>query len=158
MSPGGAANGSTHQPMKRLVILLPIFLQSLAASESSVNHQDALANYVQKLNTHAWDQIAPLVADDAVFIFSEGTFIGKNAAQAAFEKTFRLIQDGEYSIDEISWTVEREGVASCHYEFRWKGMIDGSPAAGGGRGTSILINVDGKWLVAHEHLGPHPRK
>lgn len=61
-----------------------------------MNQEDALAAYVEKLNTHSWEQIAPHVATDAVFIFTEGTFIGHG--------------------------------------------------------------VDGRWLIAHEHLGPAPRK
>jgi ketosteroid isomerase-like protein len=144
--------------MKHIAILLLSLLQTLSAAEMRMNHTDALANYVQKLNTHSWDEIAPRVTDDAVFIFTESTFVGKEAAKAAFEKTFTLIQEEEYSIHDVSWTAVTERMASCHYEYRWKGLIDGQKSSGGGRGTSILLKVDGHWLIAHEHLGPYPRK
>ena len=133
--------------------LLPI-----TAVEPTMNHEATLTSYVEKLNTHSWEQIAPCIADDAAFIFTEGTFIGKAAAQASFEKTFKLIQNEVFSLHDIAWMVVTDDVASCRYEFRWKGLIEGQEASGGGRGTSILRKVAGRWLIVHEHLGPYPRK
>lgn len=130
----------------------------LLAAEPVMNHESALASYVEKLNTHSWDQIVPHVAEEAVFVFTEGTFIGHAAAKTAFEKTFALIQNEVFSLHDIVWTVVTDEVAVCRYEFRWQGLISGQEAAGGGRGTSILRKTDGRWLIAHEHLGPYPRK
>jgi ketosteroid isomerase-like protein len=119
---------------------------------------DALALYIDQLNTHRWEAIAPHICDDVVLIFTEDTFVGKEAAKAAFEKTFALIQEEEYGLHDLFWTAVTESVASCHYEYRWKGLIHGAEVSGGGRGTSILRTVDGRWLIAHEHLGPYPRQ
>ena len=130
----------------------------LSASDTTMNHKTALSTYVEKLNTHSWEQIAPCVTEDAVFLFTEDTFVGKAAAKAAFEKTFKLIENEVFSLHDIAWTVVTDEVATCHYEFRWKGLISGQEASGGGRGTTILRRVDGRWLIAHEHLGPYPRK
>jgi ketosteroid isomerase-like protein len=123
-----------------------------------MNYDTALKAYVKKLNTHSWDQIGPCVAEDSVFIFTEDTFVGKAAAKAAFEKTFKLIENEVFSLHDIVWTVVTDDVATCRYEFRWKGLIEGHEASGGGRGTTILRKVDGRWLIAHEHLGPYARK
>lgn len=123
-----------------------------------MNRKTALTTYVEALNTHAWDRIAPHVAEDAVFIFTEDTFVGKEAAKASFEKTFKLIENEVFSLHDIQWTAVTDDVAACHYEFRWKGLISGRESSGGGRGTTILRKVDDRWLVAHEHLGPYPRK
>lgn len=146
--------------MKKLLLALfgGLFIVSLSAAETTMNHTTALSAYVEALNTHSWDRIAPHVAADAVFIFTEDTFIGHAAAKAAFEKTFKLIENEVFSLHDIVWTVVTEDVATCHYEFRWKGLISGQESSGGGRGTTILRKVDGRWLVAHEHLGPYPRK
>jgi len=146
--------------MKKLLLALfgGLFIVSLSAAETTMNHATALSAYVQALNTHSWDRIAPHVAADAVFIFTENTFIGHAAAKAAFEKTFKLIENEVFSLHDIVWTVVMDDFATCHYEFRWKGLISGQEASGGGRGTSILRKVDGRWLIAHEHLGPYPRK
>jgi GxxExxY protein len=134
------------------------FILPLAAAEPIMNHETALTTYVEKLNTHTWAQIAPYVTNDAVFIFTEGTFIGHAAAKAAFEKTFALIENEIFSLHNIVWTAVTEDVAACHYVFRWKGLISGQESSGGGRGTSILRRIDGRWLIVHEHLGPYPRK
>ena len=146
--------------MKKLLLALfgGLFIVSLSAAETTMNHTTALSAYVEALNTHSWDRIAPHVAADTVFIFTEATFVGKAAAKAAFEKTFKLIENEAFSLHDIVWTVVTEDVATCHYEFRWNGLISGQESAGGGRGTSILRKVDGRWFVAHEHLGPYPRK
>lgn len=143
--------------MKSLAGTLLFLLLPLSATEPAMNHEIALATYVEKLNTHAWDHIAPCVAEEAVFVFTEGTFVGKAAAQAAFEKTFKLIENEVFSLHDITWTVVTSEVATCHYEFRWKGLIRGQESSGGGRGTTILRHVDGRWLITHEHLGPYPR-
>lgn len=146
--------------MKKLLLALfgGLFIVSLSAAETTMNHTTALSAYVEALNTHSWERIAPHVAADAVFIFTEDTFIGHAAAKAAFEKTFKLIENEVFSLHNIQWTAITSEVASCYYEFRWKGLISGQESSGGGRGTSILRKVDGRWLVAHEHLGPYPRK
>ena len=144
--------------MKSIAGTLLTLLLPLSAAEPAMNHQTALSSYVEKLNTHSWDQIASCVTEDAVFLFTEDTFVGKAAAKAAFEKTFKLIENEVFSLHDIAWTVVTDEVATCHYEFRWKGLISGQESSGGGRGTTILRRVDGRWLIAHEHLGPYSRK
>ena len=144
--------------MKLLNCLLLSASLNVFALDPAMNHEIALTTYVEKLNTHSWEEIAPYVTEDAVFIFTEGTFVGKGAAKAAFEKTFNLIENEVFSLHDIVWTVVAGDVAVCRYEFRWKGLISGQEAEGGGRGTTILRKVDGRWLIAHEHLGPYARK
>ena len=144
--------------MKSIASVLLALLIPLSATEPAMNHATSLSAYVESLNTHSWDQIVPHVAEDAVFIFTEDTFVGKAAAKAAFEKTFKLIENEVFSLHDIVWTVVTDDVATCRYEFRWKGLIEGQESSGGGRGTTILRKVDGRWLVSHEHLGPYPRK
>lgn len=144
--------------MKTILCAFSSLLIPHLAADTTMNHATALSAYVEALNTHAWEKIAPHVAEDAVFIFTEGTFTGHAAARAAFEKTFKLIENEVFSLHDIAWTSVTESMASCHYEFRWKGLIGGQEASGGGRGTTILRKVDDRWLIAHEHLGPYARK
>lgn len=144
--------------MKPIACVIFALLLPLSAAEPVMNHATALSAYIEKLNTHSWEQIAPCVTEDAVFIFTEDTFTGHAAAKTAFEKTFALIQDEHFSLHDIVWTVVTDDVAACRYEFRWKGLISGQEASGGGRGTTILRKTNGRWLIAHEHLGPYPRK
>ncbi|MBS0633449.1 MAG: nuclear transport factor 2 family protein [Verrucomicrobia bacterium] len=117
-------------------------------------HEKLLDDYVAALNTHDWAKVAPLVDEDAVFIFSEGTFVGKPAIQQAIEKTFALIANETYVVRNQRWSVVTDRMACCYYEFAWSGLIGGKPANGHGRGTSVVCLRDGVWVVAHEHLGP----
>jgi ketosteroid isomerase-like protein len=117
-------------------------------------YEQMLENYVAALNTHRWSDVAPFVAEDAVFVFSEGTFVGKAAIQAAIERTFAHIASETYTVKHPRWSVITEQVACCYYEFTWNGVIAGQPASGRGRGTSVVCFRDGAWRIAHEHLGP----
>ena len=38
-----------------------------------------------------------------------------------------------------------------------QGVIGGQPAAGAGRGTTVLVRQGDRWLMIAEHLGPKPR-
>ena len=68
--------------MKAIACALLTLLLPLSAADPIMKHETALTTYVEKLNTHSWEQIAPNVAKDTVFIFTEGTFIGHNAAKS----------------------------------------------------------------------------
>jgi ketosteroid isomerase-like protein len=123
-----------------------------------MNHVTALKAYVEKLNTHSWELNAPHVAEDAVFIFTNDTFVGKAAAKGAFEKTFKLSENEVFSLHDIAWTVVADDVPTCRYEFRWKGLNSDQKSSSVVRGTSILRKVDDRRFNMHEHLGPYSRK
>lgn len=94
-----------------------------------------------------------LIADDAVYLFSDRTaHIGKLAIRDALAGNFASIRNETYAIVGLRWLAVSEAVAVCVYEFRWSGEINGEVASGSGRGTSVLRGDGGRWLVAHEHL------
>ncbi|HEX6384718.1 MAG TPA: nuclear transport factor 2 family protein, partial [Anaerolineae bacterium] len=97
--------------------------------------------------------MADLIHEEAVFIFSEGTFRGKAEIAQAFEKTFQSIQNEKYRIRDPEWLVITDDVAACIYEFRWQGIVNGQEMSGGGRGTTILQKTNKGWQIVHEHLG-----
>lgn len=115
-----------------------------------------LQEYAQRTNTHRFEEVAPLIAEDAVYWFSDGSFRGKDAIKQAFEKTWAFIQDEHYAIEDVQWLVDDERSAVCIYLFRWRGQVAGQTMQGAGRGTSILARRDGKWQVIHEHLSALP--
>jgi len=119
--------------------------------------ENLIEEYEAALATHDWEQVAPLIHDDCVAIFSEGTFIGKQQVEVAFHKTFDLIQDEKYMISSVHWILQQESVAVFNFEFHWTCIIKGKPASGGGRGTSTIVLQDGDWVLIAEHLGPHAR-
>ena len=121
-------------------------------------HVQLLEDYVKALNTHCWEAVQQMIDDSAVFIFSEGTYVGIPAIEAAIRRTFGLIGDEHYEVVNKQWTLTTDSVAVCYYDFKWRGVIDGRAVAGGGRGTSIVHKTSTGWKILHEHLGPAPKE
>jgi len=117
--------------------------------------EDFIHIYEVALASHDWGQVAPLMHTDACVTFSNGAVHkGKVAVQKAFEHNFSLIKDEHYSMSNVHWVIKTTETAIYLFEFSWNGIIDGKPAQGTGRGTSVLINSDGRWQLLIEHLGP----
>ncbi|HET9906675.1 MAG TPA: nuclear transport factor 2 family protein [Anaerolineales bacterium] len=111
--------------------------------------------YEQALATQDWVNLDPLVHQDACVTFSNGTVHqGKPAVRKAFERNFSSIKDETYSISNVHWVNKGSEMAVYLFEFNWSGLINDKPASGSGRGTSVLIKDNDKWLLLVEHLGP----
>lgn len=113
---------------------------------------DLLERYKVEINTHDFNRVEPLIADDCAFWFSSGTFAGKVQARAAFERTWGLIKDEVYTISDVAWIAESEAAAVCVYTFHWRGLIDGASHQGTGRGTSVFRRDADGWKIVREHL------
>lgn len=120
------------------------------------NPQAFLKEYEKRLSYHDWKKVEPLIHEAAVFIFTEGTFRGKEAASEAFTRTFTLIEEEVYRITHVNWTAESETVAACEYVFEWSGIVGGERSSGTGRGSSVLVKDEKGWQLILEHLGPPP--
>jgi ketosteroid isomerase-like protein len=116
-----------------------------------------LREYERRTNTHCFENVAPLIANNALFWFNDGSFQGKDAIKQAFENTWAYIQEEQYSIDNVQWLVNEANSAVCTYIFHWQGISDGRKVQGIGRGTSVLRKVDARWQVVHEHLSALPQ-
>jgi len=114
--------------------------------------------YEKALATQQWENVAPLIHEDCVATFSEGTYKGKAEVEQAFRRTFALIQDETYAISNVHWVQKTETIAVLVYNFSWSGVINGQAASGSGRGTSVLTKQDGEWQLICEHLGPNATK
>ena len=94
-----------------------------------------------------------LIADDAIYFWSNGSALfGKAAIAEGLRRNFAGIQNDTYETLDVTWLIESDDVAACVYRFRWTGEIDGRPAEGAGRGTTILRRIDGDWRTVQEHL------
>lgn len=117
--------------------------------------EEFIRAYEAALATQDWSQVGPLVHVDACVTFSNGSVHkGKSEVQKAFEKNFSIIKDEKYSIANVYWVIKNSETSAYLFEFSWSGVIDSKPARGSGRGTSVLINENGKWQLLIEHLGP----
>ena len=108
--------------------------------------------YERATNSHDTAQLAPLIAHDAVYWFTDGSHRGREAILSAIADTFTAIRDETYRIYDLEWIVADDNQAVCRYRFSWTGIINGHPRSGGGRGTNVLIRSGDSWQVLHEHL------
>lgn len=123
-----------------------------APAYQAMTPQECLQEYERRTNTHCFAEVAPLIADDAVYWFSEASYCGLSAIQQAFERTWAYIRDERYAITDIHWLGIDERTATCIYTFHWHGITPNGPAEGSGRGTNIFRKRHGHWQVAHERL------
>ena len=115
--------------------------------------REVLAAYADRINQQDFDLLVDLIAPDAVFWFSDGTYVGIAAIRAAFETTWQLMGSSEvYWLDALDWIAEGGDAAACTYRFNW----ETADAAGSGRGTTVLKRVDDRWWIVHEHLSRWP--
>jgi ketosteroid isomerase-like protein len=119
--------------------------------------KDLLAEYERRINLHDFDLMVELIAPDAVFWFSDGSHRGIDAVRMAFEATWSALNDDTYWLTDLTWLVQSDRAAACVYHFNWTSTIDGRPASGAGRGTTVLERRDDRWWIVHEHLSaPRP--
>jgi uncharacterized protein (TIGR02246 family) len=114
---------------------------------------DFMRLYEVAANAHDLEAMLNLIADDALFLFSDGTaHFGKGAIRKAIQANFDTIEDEIYRVSDVKWLGQSETIAVCVYAFEWSGIILGKAAGGAGRGTTVLRCQDGDWRVVHEHL------
>lgn len=114
--------------------------------------QEVLAAYEERINRHDFNLLAPLIASDATFWFTEGAYSGHAAIRAAVERTWAALNNDTYRLEEPRWIAMGDEIAACTYRFIWTTTIDGKPVSGRGRGTTVLRRDDGSWRIVHEHL------
>ncbi len=125
------------------------------ALEATVSAKSFVKEYEHALGTQVWSSVAPLISDDAIVIFSNGSLhAGKEAIRAAYQHNFNTIKGEQYRIENVHWLVETPDAAAYSFEFHWAGKIGGRVASGSGRGTAVLARNDDRWLLAGEQLGP----
>jgi ketosteroid isomerase-like protein len=107
-----------------------------------------MREYEQATNSRDLDRLASLIAEDAVYWFTDGSYRGREAVLAAISATFDAIRDEVYRIEDLEWVAP----AVCRYRFTWTGTVGGRSRSGGGRGTSVLVNTGSGWQMLHEHL------
>jgi uncharacterized protein (TIGR02246 family) len=111
-----------------------------------------MAEYERAANSHDVQRVLPLIADDASYWFTDGSYRGREEIARALERTFAAIQDEVYEVREVEWVALTAEVAICRYRFCWRGVVDGQPSSGLGRGTNALVKRIGGWRIQHEHL------
>jgi uncharacterized protein (TIGR02246 family) len=111
-----------------------------------------MARYEQANSRHDLERVTAMIAPDATYWFTDGSYHGRPAIEEAIARTFTAIRDETYEIHDLEWIVLTARHAACRYRFSWAGVVDGQPRSGQGRGTNVIVKRDGTWRMQHEHL------
>ena len=123
------------------------------AKDALTTELDAfMKEYEQRTNAHDADRWREVVAEDATYWFTEGSYEGVEDVAAAVQRTFEEVQDEVYTISDAHWVTATAKAAVVRYRFHWVGYVDGEEREGRGRGTNAMVKRDGQWLMLHEHL------
>lgn len=110
--------------------------------------------YAAALASQSWQQVAPLIDDDAVVTFSTGSVHrGIAAIQQAYQRNFALIQNEEYKMSDIHWLHQGDDIAVYTFNFSWQGIINGKRVSGSGHGTAVIKRYKDTWKLLAEQLG-----
>ena len=110
--------------------------------------------YKAALATQQWKNVEPLIAANACVTFSNGAVHkGISEIQQAYERNFALIKNEDYQMTNLHWVLKEEATAVYVFDFSWRGIINGQPVSGAGRGTAVIVCEHGKWKLMAEHLG-----
>ncbi len=116
--------------------------------------EDLVRRYEAALASQRWTEVDPLVHDDVCVTFSSGAVHeGRAAVRCAFEANFASIEDERYRVSNVHWVLRSEQAAVYLFDFEWSRRIQGRPAQGKGRGTSVLVRDADSWKLLVEHLG-----
>jgi ketosteroid isomerase-like protein len=115
--------------------------------------QACLESFVAALIRKDIDAALPLLTDDVVLFYSNGSAIwGKDAFATAITANWKRIERYNYTTDDSIWLALSDTAAAVIYTFSWSGVADGKEVSGGGRGTRIFRREPNGWRIAHEHL------
>jgi ketosteroid isomerase-like protein len=111
-----------------------------------------LKAYETAANSRDFARVAPFIADDATFWFTNGQYEGRESVRRAFEETWKSIKDETYMISNVRWVAKNYWVSACSYDFKSDGIVNGERQVYEGKGTNVIARIRGKWRVTHEHL------
>lgn len=103
--------------------------------------------------------IREMIDEQAVFRFNDGDFVGRQAIQAVFEKTWRgdpSVKKVRFYLSDIVVLTTDHSTATATYTYNWEGSQAGREFKIRGRGTRVLLRVNGQFRIIHEHLSRFP--
>ena len=103
--------------------------------------------------------IRDLIDEHAFFRFNDGDFIGRDAIQAAFEKTWRgdpSVKKARFYLSDIVVLTTDARSATATYTWHWEGAQGTQNFAIRGRGTRVLLADGDDVRIIHEHLSRWP--
>lgn len=128
---------------------------SAAAVVSFLTHFEELAMQED------FSLLRDLIDEQAYFRFNDGDFIGRQAIQVVFEKTWRgdpTVRKAQFYLSDIVVLTTDRASATATYTYNWEGSQAGRPFTIRGRGTRVLAYEGGQFRIVHEHLSRFPAR
>jgi len=140
-----------------------------ASSGAFVHTDNSCKPYVSDLCfLHHFEEVAmkedfgllrDMLDERAYFRFNDGDFVGREAIQAVFEKTWRgdpTLKKARFYLSDIVVLTTDHASATATYSYHWEGSQAGRAFKIQGRGTRVLVREGGKFRIIHEHLSRFP--
>ena len=90
---------------------------SVMHKTKKLSMEEFIESYESALESQDWDNVSPLILDNCVATFTEGTYVGNSQAELAFRKTFSLIKDESYKISNLHFAIKSDSIAVIIYNF-----------------------------------------
>jgi hypothetical protein len=121
-----------------------------------------LHHFEQEAMKEDFSLLEDMIDERACFRFNDGDFVGRQAIQAAFEKTWRgdpTVKKARFYLSDIVVLMTDKASAAATYTYNWEGSQSGREFRIQGRGTRVLLREGGTFRILHEHLSrfPHPQ-
>ena len=91
-----------------------------------------------------------MIDERAYFRFNDGDFVGRQAIQAVFEKTWRgdpTVKKARFYLSDIVVLTTDQSSATATYTYNWEGSQGGREFKVQGRGTRVLLREGDKLPV-----------
>jgi SnoaL-like domain len=105
--------------------------------------------------------IRDMIHEQAYFRFNDGDFVGREAIQAVFEKTWKgepTVKKARFYLSDIVVLTTDRASGTATYTYNWEGAQGGREFKIQGRGTRVLAHEGGKFRIIHEHLSRFPAR
>ncbi|MFD0050004.1 YybH family protein [Actinomycetes bacterium NPDC127524] len=123
-----------------------------------MNHIQALENYISAANTRDFSNVENLLAEGAIYWFTDKTCTTRNEIKNHFGHAWNTIKNEVYRAKHVRWIAEDSHVAICIYTYTWEGIYNNASSAGSGRATNVLVKSSGgSWKIKHVHLSYEPK-
>ena len=102
-----------------------------------------------------------MIDEQAYFRFNDGDFVGIQAIQAAFEKTWKgdpSVKKASFYLSDIVVLTTDVASATATYTYNWEGAQGSRAFKIQGRGTRVLKHEGGRLRIVHEHLSRFPAR
>lgn len=104
--------------------------------------------------------IQDMIHAQAVFRLHDGDHVGRAAIRELMEKSWQSssgLKRERFYLSEIQVPTVDEESASATFTYNWVGSMGPQLFSLQGRGTRVVVVVDGRMQIVHEHLSHLPQ-